>query len=97
VHWLTGTASTVMVGCVEGILGLRPTPKGIEISPAIPESWDGFTMEKVFRGKKLHIKVDNAAHKQGKPEKVVLNGIERKAGLIPEEELKEENDIVVIM
>ena len=21
VHWLTGTASTVMVGCVEGILG----------------------------------------------------------------------------
>ncbi len=23
VHWLTGTASTVMVGCVEGILGLR--------------------------------------------------------------------------
>ena len=28
VHWLTGTASTVMVGCVEGILGLRPTPKG---------------------------------------------------------------------
>jgi len=25
VHWLTGTASTVMVGCVEGILGLRPT------------------------------------------------------------------------
>ena len=24
VHWLTGTASTVMVGCVEGILGMRP-------------------------------------------------------------------------
>ena len=23
VHWLTGTASTVMVGCVEGILGMR--------------------------------------------------------------------------
>ena len=82
VHWLTGTASTVMVGCVEGILGLRPTPKGIEISPAIPESWDGFTMEKVFRGKKLHITVDNATHKQGKPEKVVLNGV---------------NDIVVVM
>lgn len=24
VHWLTGTASTVMVGCVEGICGMRP-------------------------------------------------------------------------
>ena len=24
VHWLTGTGSTVMVGCVEGICGMRP-------------------------------------------------------------------------
>ena len=96
-HWLTGTASTVMVGCVEGILGLRPTPKGIEISPAIPENWDGFTMEKVFRGKKLNIKVDNSAHKQGKPRKIVLNGTERPAGIIFEKELLDENNITVIM
>ena len=86
-----------MVGCVEGILGLRPTPKGIEISPAIPDSWDGFTMEKVFRGKKLHIKVDNAAHKQGKPSKVILNGVEREAGLIPENILEAENRVTVVM
>ena len=97
VHWLTGTASTVMVGCVEGILGLRPTPKGIEISPAIPEEWDGFTMEKVFRGKKLHITVDNLAHKEGNPRKIILNGEERAPGLIPEEALKDENIITVVM
>ena len=87
----------MMVGCVEGILGLRPTPNGIEISPAIPESWDGFTMEKVFRGRKLHIRVDNAAHKQGNPSRVILNGAEREAGLIPENELREENSITVVM
>ena len=86
-----------MVGCVEGILGLRPTPKGIEIAPAIPQEWDGFTMEKVFRGKKLHITVDNSAHKEGKPVKVILNGTERAAGLIPEGELKDENQITVVM
>jgi cellobiose phosphorylase len=86
-----------MVGCVEGILGLRPTPAGIEISPAIPQEWDGFTMEKVFRGRKLHITVDNSAHKEGKPAKVVLNGVERAAGVIPADELKAENDITVIM
>ena len=97
VHWLTGTASTVMVGCVEGILGLRPTTKGILISPAIPSEWDGFTMEKVFRGKKLHIKVDNTAHKEGNPEKIILNGVERPAELIPEGDLQAENDITVIM
>ena len=86
-----------MVGCVEGILGLRPTAEGIEISPAIPSAWDGFTMEKVFRGKKLHITVDNSAHKEGKPEKVILNGAERAATLIPDSELQAENDITVIM
>ncbi len=97
VHWLTGTASTVMVGCVEGILGLRPTPKGILISPAIPEEWDGFTMEKTFRGKKLMITVDNLAHREGNPSRIILNGTERDAGLIPDSELLPENHIVVVM
>ena len=97
VHWLTGTASTVMVGCVEGILGLRPTQEGIEISPAIPAEWDGFTMEKKFRGKTLHITVDNSAHREGNPRKLILNGEEREAALIPAGELKEENNITIIM
>ncbi len=97
VHWLTGTASTVMVGCVEGILGLRPTPEGILISPAIPSAWDGFTMDKVFRGKKLHIEVQNPEHKQGNPTRIILNGEERAASLIPDGDLKQENEIVVIL
>ena len=97
VHWLTGTASTVMVGCVEGILGLRPTTEGIVISPAIPAEWDGFTMQKNFRGKKLNITVDNSAHKEGKPEKYILNGVERAAGLIKAEDLLDVNEITVVM
>lgn len=97
VHWLTGTASTVMVGCVEGILGLRPTPDGIVVSPAIPAAWDGFTMEKTFRGKRLHIKVDNAAHHQGNPSGYILNGQKRPFGLIRADELQAENELVVVM
>ena len=97
VHWLTGTASTVMVGCVEGILGLRPTVDGIVISPAIPAEWDGFTMQKMFRGKKLNITVDNSAHKEGNPEKYIFNGVERAAGLIKAEELLDVNEITVVM
>ena len=56
VHWLTGTASTVMVGCVEGILGLRPDLEGLRIAPAIPKSWSSFELEKDFRGRHLHIR-----------------------------------------
>lgn len=74
VHWLTGTASTVMVGCVEGILGMRPTPAGLRISPAIPSAWDGFTIDKTFRGARLHITVDNSAHSEGGTRYIELNG-----------------------
>ena len=49
VHWLTGTASTVMVGSVEGILGMRPDFYGLRIAPSIPAEWDGFTVEKDSR------------------------------------------------
>jgi hypothetical protein len=49
VHWLTGTASTVMVGCVEGILGMRPDFRGLHIEPSIPEKWEKFEITKSFR------------------------------------------------
>ncbi|MBR2823618.1 MAG: N,N'-diacetylchitobiose phosphorylase [Clostridia bacterium] len=97
VHWLTGTASTVMVGCVEGILGLRPTPEGLLVKPAIPAEWDGMTMEKNFRGRKLHITVDNSAHREGNPTAYILNGEKRPVAVIPEADLKAENDLTVIM
>lgn len=97
VHWLTGTASTVMVGCVEGILGLRPTPEGILIKPAIPAEWDGFTMDKTFRGKKIHVTVDNGAHREGDPVKYILNGRERPVEVIPAGDLLAENELTIIM
>ena len=46
-----------MVGCVEGILGLRPDLDGLRLAPAIPREWTGFTMDKDFRGCRLHIRV----------------------------------------
>ena len=97
VHWLTGTASTVMVGCVEGILGLRPTPDGLRISPAIPAEWDGFTMDKTFRGKRLHITVDNAAHHEGFEGKVLVNGREIEGGLLTDEVLTDGCEVTVVM
>lgn len=97
VHWLTGTASTVMVACVEGILGLRPTPDGLWISPAIPKAWDGFTVEKKFQGKRLRITVDNAAHSEGGARRVLLGGVEQPDGFIPTKSLSQENEILVVM
>ena len=74
VHWLTGTGSTVMVGCVEGICGMRPNADGLVISPSIPSSWDGFTIEKNFRGKKLFIDIKNPDHVESGVKSMIVNG-----------------------
>ncbi len=97
VHWLTGTASTVMVGMVEGILGLRPTPKGLRISPAIPAEWDGFTMDKFFRGKMLHITVDNSAHHEGGVQSVLVNGKAVQGDVLTDDLLHDGDLITVVM
>ena len=97
VHWLTGTAATVMVGCVEGILGLRPEPEGITVCPAVPCDWKEFTMRKLFRGKALNITVRNPDGAQGKEAKICLNGVNLDGDLIPAKALLPENDVVVTM
>lgn len=97
VHWLTGTASTMMVGAVEGILGVRPDLHGLRLSPSIPAAWDGFTMEKSFRGKKLHKTVQNPAHKESGFTSLMLNGAAMPDNYIPADKLAAENEIVLTM
>ena len=97
VHWLTGTASTIMVGCVEGILGMRPDFHGLRIAPAVPKDWEKFSIEKQFRGKKLSIEVQNPGHAESGFKKLLVNGEEMSDNYIPEEKLQQENDIVLIM
>lgn len=97
VHWLTGTASTVMVGCVEGILGLRPNLDGIEIAPSIPKEWQHFEMTKTFREKMLHIVVDNPSHKESGCVQLTLNGKNISGNYIPEELLDKENEIHIVL
>jgi len=93
VHWLTGTASTVMVGCVEGILGMRPDFGGLRIMPSIPKEWDGFEIDKDFRGSHLHITVHNPGHIESGFKKLIVNGIQMKENYIPAELLGEQTEI----
>ncbi len=97
VHWLTGTASTCMVGCVEGICGIRPDFGGIRIAPAIPSTWDKFTMEKNFRGCKLNITVENPNGKESGFSKFVVNGEEYSDNYIPADKLTEVTEVKIVM
>ena len=97
VHWLTGTASTVMVGCVEGILGMRPNAEGLVIDPAIPSEWESYTVEKVFRGKLLNMTFNNPSHAESGVASIVLNGKKLEGNFIPASALEDENEVVVTL
>jgi cellobiose phosphorylase len=58
--WLTGTAAWNYVAVSQWILGIRPTPGGLQIAPVIPGGWEGFRATRVFRGVTYHISVERA-------------------------------------
>ncbi|MCF0138275.1 MAG: N,N'-diacetylchitobiose phosphorylase [Oscillospiraceae bacterium] len=97
IHWLTGTASTVMVACVEGILGLRPDISGLKLSPAIPPEWEGFELTKDFRGCRLNIRVSNPNHRESGVSSLRVNGKLMQGCHIPAEALTETTEIELIM
>ena len=97
VHWLTGTGSTVMVGCVEGICGMRPNAEGLEINPSIPHEWDGFKISKNFRGKHLSIDIQNPEHVESGVVSLIVNGSEMKENFVPESKMTSETEIKVTL
>ncbi len=56
--WLTGTAAWNFVALTQWILGIRPTFKGLQISPVIPVDWKEFEATRNFRGVNYIIKVE---------------------------------------
>ena len=97
VHWLTGTASTVMVGCVEGILGMRPDFYGLKVAPSVPKEWEEFEIEKDFRGSHLHIVVKNPGHAESGCEKLFVNGEQMKDNYIPQEKLTKTTEVELFL
>ena len=97
VHWLTGTASTVMVGCVEGIMGMRPDFGGLRIAPSVPSDWNEFSIEKTFRGKKLKITVENPKGKESGCSEFYVNGEKLSDNYIPEDKLTAVTEVKLVM
>ena len=97
VHWLTGTASTVMVGCVEGILGMRPDLGGLKIAPSIPREWEELEISKRFRGKQLHIRILNPDHKESGCRSLKVNGQLLEGNYVPEEKMTDNAQIELIL
>ncbi len=75
VSQVTGTAAWMDVVATQYLLGIRPTLKGLLIDPSIPADWDGFTVERTYRGCHLTIEVDNPNHVQHGVKEMRVDGI----------------------
>jgi len=58
--WLTGAAAWTYVAATQYILGLRPTLAGLQIAPALPPDWAGFSATRTWRGVVYRIVVERA-------------------------------------
>jgi len=57
--WLTGTAAWNFFAIAQHILGIQPNYDGLIVNPCIPKNWDGFSIQRKFRGTEYRIKVTN--------------------------------------
>ena len=64
--WLTGTAAWNFVAISQNILGIKPHWDGLEIDPCIPADWDGYTVERHFRGDRYRIRFVNESRSGGR-------------------------------
>ena len=72
--WLTGTAAWTFTVMSQYILGIKPTLDGLMIDPCIPDSLDGYTLKRTFRGVTYNITIDNKAHSQKGVKSLSVNG-----------------------
>lgn len=52
--WYTGSAAWLYRIMLEWILGVRPEWEGLQIDPCVPDHWNDFQLERVYRGKKIY-------------------------------------------
>ena len=76
--WLTGTAAWSFVAVSQGILGIRPDYDGLRVHPCLPDSMDGFTASRVFRGVRYDITV-----RRGEEKGLLVDGKPVEGDLVP--------------
>jgi N,N'-diacetylchitobiose phosphorylase len=95
--WLSGSATWSFFAATQYILGIRPEYNSLVIDPCIPSSWDKFSIERIFRGKKLMITVENPGHVQQGIKNIEINGKTIQGNSIPVGILEKHNQVRVIM
>ncbi len=78
-------------------LGVKTDYDGLVIDPCIPSKWDGFKMQREFRGANYNIEVQNPDHVSKGIKTILVNGSEIESSVVPILEKGKEHSVKVIM
>ncbi|HTT58019.1 MAG TPA: glycosyl hydrolase family 65 protein, partial [Opitutaceae bacterium] len=95
--WLTGAAAWSYYTATHWLLGVRPEADGLRIDPCIPKKWPGFTMRRHFRGRTVHIEVQNPAGVCQGVKRLTVDGTPVSGCVVPPENLRDGSKIVAVL
>lgn len=81
--WLTGTAAWNWYAITQFILGVQPSYDGLVINPCIPADWNGYEVNRRFRGADYRITVSNPSGLSKGVKSITLNGKKIEGNLVP--------------
>ena len=72
--FMTGSGGWAYYSATRYMLGIRPGFDSLQIDPCIPEDWDGYGADRVWRGAIYHIEVQNPDHISKGIREIRVNG-----------------------
>ena len=81
--WQTGTAAWMYRISFDYILGVSPTYKGLQVDPVIPSEWKSFKVERIYRGTKYIIEVENPSGIERGVKIISVDGDEIDGNILP--------------
>ncbi|MBQ6028504.1 MAG: N,N'-diacetylchitobiose phosphorylase, partial [Treponema sp.] len=97
VSWLSGAATWNYYSITQYILGIRPQYDALLLDPCVPAKWDGFKVERRWRGMNLNIEVKNPEHVCKGIVSIEVDGKTFESATVPVSELRDGSKIVAVM
>ena len=74
-------------------MDLGPSEQGSRI----PSEWDGFTIEKNFRGKHISIDIKNPSHVQSGVKEMTVNGVKTEGNFLAADKLTDVTKVEIVL
>lgn len=80
---ITGTAAWMDIAANQFLLGIRPKLGGVQIAPVMKSEWKSMEAERVYRGTRIHMHVENPNGVSSGIAKLTVDGVEFAEAFLP--------------